>query len=303
MNSVNFPEQFPSMDAMFTILRKTFERSWRISLHSDDVNLWLEDFTGKVFAIDVEKRLALWLLCNFTYYNMDEINHLCALLFKYFLHQLITDEGYQGIDAITSRVNESIFTSIGTASESGGLLLYHFRQEAKLSIDRFFFPAAINSTDDDIIVCIDDVIISGGTAARFFHNNLASMKKKKIYFLALIISEEALEKLKELGICVICCEVLDARNKVFSPQSLCFHKFPGLCAPAKALAETYGKRIEPSKPLGYRNGEYAFGTYYNIPNNTLPIFWSESSNWHPILPRKEKYQNVTQYRREYQTFV
>ena len=29
-------------------------------------------------------------------------------------------------------------------------------------------------------------------------------------------------------------------------------------------------------PLGYQDSELAFGFYYNIPDNTLPIFWADN---------------------------
>ena len=68
------------------------------------------------------------------------------------------------------------------------------------------------------------------------------------------------------------------------------------------LAEEYGKMIEPKKSLGHGNGQYCFGLYYNIPNNSLPIFWS-SNNWTPIFLRKEKYQNAKQAKRKYSYFI
>ena len=51
------------------------------------------------------------------------------------------------------------------------------------------------------------------------------------------------------------------------------------------------------------NGQYCFGFSYNIPNNSLPIFWSSSNGWKPIFYRKEKYQNAKQAKREYDFFI
>jgi hypothetical protein len=56
----------------------------------------------------------------------------------------------------------------------------------------------------------------------------------------------------------------------------------------KTLAEAYGTELEPSHPLGYGDGQYAFGFYYNTPDNTLPIFWSETAGWFPVMKRYEK---------------
>lgn len=129
------------------------------------------------------------------------------------------------------------------------------------------------------------------------------MQRKKIYYLALLSSNKALSKLQELNIKVIPCAVLDERNRAFSEESLCFFKYPALKETAKIMVEGYGKIIEPKKALGHMDGQYCFGFSYNIPNNSLPIFWSSSNGWNPIFCRKEKYQNAKQAKREYGFFI
>lgn len=54
------------------------------------------------------------------------------------------------------------------------------------------------------------------------------------------------------------------------------------------VAETYMK----SYPLGFANGQYMFGFYYNTPDNTLPIFCCESSNWSPAFVRYGKIYGI-----------
>lgn len=301
MDYILFPQEFPTIEAMMADLKKTFEKSWKVELDIEDVNKWLENFNGSFLAEEDEKRLALWLLCYFTYYNKEEVNHLCAVLYKNFMHKIMTDRSVSRAEEFEELMKSIYFTSIGNASESGGMLLYHFRQQADLSIDRFVFPTVI-PLDCDVIVCIDDVMMSGGTAARFFHQHKKMLEGKIIYYLTLITSQEAVEKLEGLGITVICCEKLDARSKIFSEESLCFYKFPQLREAAFSMVKGYGERIEPKKPLGHNEGQYSFGFYYNIPNNSLPIFWS-SNDWHPILARKEKYQNAKQVRRKYDYYL
>ena len=299
---INFPKDFPSSAKMISILKVTFEKSWRIMMDFEDINKWLSNFSGDFYAKEDERRIALWLLCNFTYYGDIEVNHLCSVLFYNFIHKLATDMELSTVSEIEDALKKTVFTSIGSASESGGLMLYHFRQEAKLSIDRFVFPIGSDISRSDIIVCIDDVILSGGTAARFFHKNKDLFSGKKFFYLSLITTKEAAQKLNELNVSVVSCSVLDDRNKVFSEESLCFYKFPQLRNYARDIAEGYGRKIEPSTPLGYKDGQYSFGFFYNIPNNTLPIFWS-TQNWAPIFARKEKYQNEKQARRQYGPFV
>lgn len=302
MTSITFPNDFPSCDKMISTLKVTFEKSWRIPMDIEDVENWLNNFSGEFYSKEDERRIALWLLCNFTYYGDIEINHLCAVLFHNLMHKLAVDMNLTSALDVDNVLRKTVFTSIGSASESGGLMLYHFRQEANLSIDRFVFPIASEISNSDIIVCIDDVILSGGTAARFFYNNKNLLEGKNIFYLSLISTKESVKKLEKLNIPVISCSTLDERSKVFSDESLCFYKFPEIKKFARDIAEGYGRKIEPSNPLGYKDGQYSFGFFYNIPNNTLPIFWS-SQNWTPIFARKEKYQNENQARRQYGFFI
>ena len=48
------------------------------------------------------------------------------------------------------------------------------------------------------------------------------------------------------------------------------------------------EKIDSENPLGYKNGEYAFGFFYNTPDNTLPIFWGTNNGWCPIFKRYDK---------------
>lgn len=303
MKDITLPSNFPSEATMLDVLKKTIEQSWKIDLDIEDIQDWLSNFKGVCFNIDVERQLALWLLCNFTYYNEEEVNHMCQVLFKNLVHHLMIDNHLFTEVEAEEQIKRTSFTSIGRAGESGGLLLYHFRQESNLDLERFIFPTDIMETKSDSIVCIDDVMMSGGTAERFFYDHSDALSVKKIYYISLITTKVAVEKLSKLGITVIYCAILDERSQVFSNNSLAFYKFPEIKVYAKELAEEYGKQIEPQKPLGYKNGEYCFGMFYNVPNNSLPIFWSDKNDWHPIFLRKEKYQNAKQAKRKYSHFI
>ena len=95
---------------------------------------------------------------------------------------------------------------------------------------------------------------------------------------------------------VIACIVMDDTSKVFSDSSIVFQGYsPELKEQAKRMCEYYGDRIlsnEDKKsgatPLGYGDCGYLLGAYYNTPNNTLPIIWSEENLWYPIFKRYNK---------------
>lgn len=56
-----------------------------------DIQEWLSNFKGEVFEEKLEQQLALWLLCNYTFYNQEDVRHLCKILYNTFFHQLIID--------------------------------------------------------------------------------------------------------------------------------------------------------------------------------------------------------------------
>ena len=293
---IEFPDSFPKPEHMYEILRKTIEKAWKVDFCVSAIDDWLANFSGKVFDIHDEKRLALWLLCNYTYYSPVEVNHLCRILYNYLLHDIIVQDSLS-VSQLEETIKKTCFSSIGSASESGGLLLYHFRQEANLSIDRFFYPTEIKSDMETIVVFIDDATLSGGTGERHFYNLIQRLQYKRVYYLTIIASEQAITKLQEHGIHVISCSIVNNRNRCFSEDSMIFYRYPSIRDYAKKMAEEYGKTIlrpkSKAKPLGYDDGQYCFGFYYNTPNNTLPIFWSDY-NWKPIFHRKEKLQNAKQ---------
>lgn len=302
MDRIRWPEKFPKEEMMISVIRKTITSSWKNNLTIDDVNKWLDNFSGRVYCPDDEKKMALWMLCNFTYYNENEINHLCRMIYKNLLHDIAQRDGLDSNEKLADAFKNIYFAAMGNAGESGGLLLYFFRQESGISMDRFCYPSAIPNDEAKTVVFIDDVTLSGGTAIRFFHNNLKAMKYKYAYYITLFASQEAVNRLTELGINVLYCTLLDERDKCFSDKSIMFLEFPELREPARRIAEEYGKILASDRPLGYKNGQYCFGFHYNIPNNSLPVFWSDNG-WYPIFPRKEKIHNVKQRNNKFERYI
>lgn len=94
------------------------------NLTIDDVNKWLDNFSGRVYCPDDEKKMALWMLCNFTYYNENEINHLCRMIYKNLLHDIAQRDGLDSNEKLADAFKNIYFAAMGNAGESGGLLLY-----------------------------------------------------------------------------------------------------------------------------------------------------------------------------------
>ena len=81
-NKISFTSVLPSKEEMFSILHKIIETSWKVNIDSTNINKWLDNFTGLVYDVEDEQRIALWLLCNYTFYPSEDVNHLCKILFN-----------------------------------------------------------------------------------------------------------------------------------------------------------------------------------------------------------------------------
>ena len=130
----------PSVDMLWNTIRKTIRTAWNINyLHENGIKKWLNNFTGEALsspelskekAKQLEQQVALFLLCNFVYYNELEIKHLIKLMFEKYIHYLLNENGDTFINdsTIDKVIKDSAFSPLGNKSESSSYMLYLFRQ-------------------------------------------------------------------------------------------------------------------------------------------------------------------------------
>ncbi len=301
MESINFPDNFPDSETLLNNLQDVQTCSWVIkNFNNSNIEQWLSNFNGSVFLPDDERRIALWLLSNFTYYNEKEVDHLCSDLYKKFIHEYAVKHRSTP-EELLADMKKFCYIPLGNASESGGFVAYQFRKQAKIGIDRFFYSSEESVIDGNIAIFIDDVTLSATQASSYILDFKSKHTIQEIFLLTIISSDVASNELKTKGINVISCIELDDRNKCFSTNSIIFYKYPSLLNPVKKFVKHYGKHLY-KYALGYKDGQYLFGFYYNVPNNTLPIFWS-NQNWYPIFERKEKYKYDARVWRTFERFI
>ena len=295
----HFLNLLPEED-MLTQITLTNEMIWRHNFKRPKIEKWLNNFTGEVYDKRYEQRIALWILLNYVYYNETEVRHLCKTLFKKFVHsQLIKEKENLGGDIQTTLfnlLNNVRFSYLGQPSESGAYMLYYFRQENNLSIDYFPKKNEALSKNVDTIIFIDDVTLSGSQADKYIDRDNSVYENIQNYMLLTLIStDKAIERIKESDMNVISCIQLNDSNKCFSSDSLIFNNMEEHIDKGKKIMKEYGKRLWPRHPLGYKKGEYAFGFFYNTPDNTLPVFWSHNNGWNPIMTRHIKIERRKDY--------
>jgi hypothetical protein len=296
----------PSEEDLFKQIMLTVDRAWKNELSRNDIEKWLHNFNGEVFSRDYERRLALYLLANFVYYNASEVRHLCKTLFHDFLHWMLLHdiESSPNIETqLDSIVRTSAFCPLGKPGESGAFVLYYFRQENQIPTKFISDPAKVPAYVKNVIF-VDDVTISGVQAKEYLRSGI--QKSRKAMLLTFLATDEAIQMLNQDGIQVISCINLDERSKCFSDKANLYRDFGDSFDDCKRFATEYGKKcllhqLGTYEPLGYKNGQYTFGFFYNTPDNTLPIYWANNKGWTPIMKRYEKTSEVLY--REYGRFV
>lgn len=270
----------------------TSELVWSNRLSMAGINRWLENFTGEALDTDRERQLMLWLLANFVFYNDAEVRQLCRVLFRDYLHRYLLNDGAHGTLDVSERIDKCLvstqFYHIGRPGESGAYVLYYFRQENDLPVSSFISNPSKLSPELETIVFVDDVTLTGSQAEKYLDTVIRDyFQSKRNVVITFLATQSAIDRLKGHSIDVISACVLDDRNKAFSSESAAFHSFASAMPEAKLVAEHYGRKLSPW-PLGYGDGQYLFGFFYNTPDNTLPVFWEETGGWYPITRRYSK---------------
>jgi hypothetical protein len=305
MQVENLLDHFPTEEDLIRQIVLISAAVWKHGLTKKMIDNWLSNFKGEILSLKEEKTIALWLLTNFVYYNEDEVKHLCKVLYKEFIHKELISGSITEVDNDNDYLNTLFskfrFHYLGKPSESGGYILYLFRQVNDIPLR--YFPKKFDVENDsaDNIIFLDDVTLTADSTSQayFFFQKVKTAGKKIL--LTLVATKDAIQTLNRLDVDVITTITLDEKSKCFSNNSAIFHNLEKYIDVCKKMVNHYGMKIEPKRPLGYNDGQFAFGFYYNSPDNTLPIFWSENNGWIPIVKRYDKVYNQKHY--EYERYI
>lgn len=296
---------------------------WGYKVLEQDIDKWLENFENKSSNKNREKFIALSILSQFMFYDQREIRQALKSLYKdKYIDPLVkkyrkTTESLNLSEYnkyIEESLNKTRFSSIGNPSESSSIILYFFRQRNKIPKNLFIHSCElmIDNENDKLeqLVYIDDISGSGSQATNEnIHKVIQKIKnnfpKIKISYFTLFATTNALKILKDSKLfdTVETVFELDETYKVFSDESRyfkinsdCKRFFKDKCKSEYLNKFNLGKEDisrDENKNLnleecGFADGQLALGFFYNIPNNTLPIFWANSVQWHSIFKRYSK---------------
>jgi hypothetical protein len=232
------------------------------------VEEWLLNFSG-----DEERKFALKLLKNVRYFDLHATRQWCAAL-----HGRLSRE-------LGEAFNRAVFITFGGPAKSGAAIARYYYAASGVDAQRFRSDRELGSiSSNGAFVLLDDFIGSGSQITRYWERLSAAGKSAEWVCAALLGYKEGVERIKAgTGIRVVVNELLTERDKVFSTESSVFDRAE---LPAARLTfESYGNRLFQGHPLGYEDGQALVAFHDSVPNNTLPVIWSERMGWKPIFRR------------------
>lgn len=298
----------PLVEELFDKIKTLNERLWDHRANRPMIELWLKNFANRRTGRDGEELHALFLLSHFMYFAERETRVLLRALyrdlFRYSIVMAIRErnswtQDVEFVDAEFEReLSSTRFLGLGNPAESGTHLLYYFRQENDLPKDLFVHThqlfdrrlddPTVDFTDRAVrrLVFLDDFCGTGQQALEYSAKVLPIVRQIQARerlaietsYLALFATVDGIGDVRRHGDFDVVGAVteLDMSYKTFGSESRYF-KVPQVGIDqsfAEGLCRAYGDDLLPGHPLGYRDSQLMLGFRHNVPDNTLPVFWS-----------------------------
>lgn len=262
-----------------------------------EIRSWLEQFDG--FE---NQRLIFKILENIKFYSQLEIRELMDDLFVEVRKEIakskkivFKEEGKRKRDDILVSYLDN------SPAKSGPEYNKIFVEHNNIYKDKSVNPDKLHSKlielkNINALVFIDDFIGSGNSIIENLEpillENKKIIKENDLIIIIGIITgfEEAKHKIidfakkQDITIILKLLKPLNDSDKCFSSTSLVFEKNIER-EKAKEICEKIGVKLEKKHPLGYNDCQATVIFPNTCPNNTLPIFWKETTEWKPLFKR------------------
>lgn len=252
-----------------------------------------DPFDGEVSPAAVERWLAQFppahvshmerLLRHFRYYSVNRVRQAQAVL-----HRTLASE-------LGASIQSAVFVPIGYLTSGGASATYLYCSDNGVSLDRLVTRDALRSlglSGVSAIVFLEDYIGTGRQIELLWHSlstEIDSVERSvPLFVAACVATSHALRTLStSTGFRVIAADVVSERDNALGESSVVFPD-PLERSEVVAILRQYGERLNPEAPLGYAAPQNLLGFYYSTLSNTLPIFWSATGGWLPLLPHRRQ---------------
>ncbi|MDB4905089.1 MAG: hypothetical protein JWQ63_4370 [Mucilaginibacter sp.] len=251
-------------------------------------------------------RIVNW-LNNFQQNEWDTALTVLDALMYYTNYQIIAEyEG--GVKSIISQLplDQKIFIhGYGDLGKSGSTMLYFFKQTPtyKSNPQKFVILEHVHKLqtqglrDGGVLILLDDIIGSGKTLKTYFQHNIKHQLLKEKYSINVFVLCVAYmnESFTLLSSSIENITIIGSGyNKAFCSTGSVFGYRPKML-PIREFCFRYGmplfwlydreQKNDIPHPLGFNNSQALIIFSHSVPNNTLPIFWSNKNGWFPLYPR------------------
>lgn len=280
------------------------EYIWRTNFKNAGLKQWYSNFDTEEDKMILQK-----LLSQFLYFDDIMIREMLIALYRdlvlYPIRQQIILNGRLNI---AEEIKKTRFLGMGNSSESGTFLLYYFRQINNIKKNLFIDDSKIQLQDNNNeikrYIYIDDISITGSQVIDYATNEKYTITANKIKnanpdieinCYLLFATESSMNKIKELTVFnrVESVFELDDSFNCFSDDSR-YLKTPEERTDVKNVLKKYKSQYEAGElkddeiMFGFKESGLLLGLDHNTPNNTLPIFWGNGSNWESLFIRYGK---------------
>lgn len=178
--------------------------------------------------------------------------------------------------------------------KSGSVLIRHFRRHALISKNLTCRPEAIASLPETVkvLVFVDDIVGSGKQFGKFakYHKLAEQTGVRNLIYCPLIAYQGGLETIArdQPWLTLSPVEVLNSKHCFYCPNT----DNPILwAADEENLVDDVRGHVNQ---LASANGipattkfslDLLVGFEHSTPNNTIPLLWARSNNWHPLFNR------------------
>lgn len=312
-------EVFPLIDRLINKIHVYYSTIWQDRREDHIWEKWLENFSINGKDCEKEKLHALYLLSKFMYFGNLELRELIKCIYRdLYRYPIISQLRKDNNDTqdvcflecnFQEKLSKTRFLGMGNPSESGVHLLYYFRQENCLQselfinaddiFDRKILNSRIETNLHDIsiehYIFLDDFCGTGSQAVQYSEKTVTSIKtinpNAVVSYFMIFGTLEGIGNIKNNTQFdnVEAIFEIDDSFKCFSKNSRYFGKKETEIDKTycECLCRKYGDMLW-SHPLGYLNSQMLLSMFHNTPDNTLPIFWAEKTNWKPIFKRFNK---------------
>lgn len=281
---------------------------------------WLSNFQSLK-----EEYCALKLLDRFVYYSEADIIRLIEYglnekIIKRYIRKIEQENDFLLSNEKLIEVRDSFLKHLyfiplntGNLSQSSLAMIRHLTVNIGFPEERILDP---NNLDSNILnncknlVIIDDFIGSGKQISDFWNDNRISLDGQKLFpyqlkeklqgiqieYFCLVCTQEGHDNFKydyEIGrrndLIITYSEMLTNKFKVFSKDSIYFEN-DEIEECKDILTELCSdKKIEL---LGYQGLDYAIAFHHSIPDCSLPLFFTNNSEWNYLFRNKKTESDV-----------